>query len=176
MPTIHERVAEGRVRLRAAGYYAHCTALDECFGDLWQTCKDAGVEENTVIVFSADHGDLLGSHGAYNKQQPFEESIRECGEGVPVRLFHWSSENHHLGRADAAVRLIDEIAALELPRRKRILVWGHSHAGNVFALMSNLLAGDSESIERFFTATCWPATPNRSSDSSLPHEFTIAYR
>jgi len=97
---------------------------------------------------------LAGDAGNYTTgyAESFEESIRGPGEPVGVRLFHWSSENHHLGRADAAVRLIDEIAALELPPRRRILVWGHSHAGNVFALMSNLLAGDAESIERFFAA------------------------
>src|SRR5258708_7449580 len=97
---------------------------------------------------------LAGDAGNYTNgyAESFEESIRGSGEPVSVRLFHWSSENHHLGRADAAVRLIDEIAALELPPRRRILVWGHSHAGNVFALMSNVLAGDAESIERFFAA------------------------
>jgi hypothetical protein len=97
---------------------------------------------------------LAGDAGNYTSAyaESFEESIRGPGEPVPVRLFHWSSENHHLGRADAAVRLIDEIAALELPPRRRILIWGHSHAGNVFALMSNLLAGDAVSIERFFAA------------------------
>jgi hypothetical protein len=97
---------------------------------------------------------LAGDAGNYTSRyaESFEESIGSAGEAIGVRLFHWSSENHHLGRADAAVRLIDEIAALELPPRRRILVWGHSHAGNVFALMSNLLSGDAESIERFFAA------------------------
>ncbi|HUY31468.1 MAG TPA: hypothetical protein VMV69_01710 [Pirellulales bacterium] len=97
---------------------------------------------------------LAGDAGNYTTRyaESFEESIGGAGESIPVRPFHWSSENHHLGRADAAVRLIDEIAALELPPRRRILIWGHSHAGNVFALMSNLLAGDAQSIECFFAA------------------------
>lgn len=74
---------------------------------------------------------------------------------LPVRLFDWSSENHHLGRADGAVRLIDLLAATahELPPGARVLLWGHSHAGNVFALATNLLGGDHETVERFFAAT-----------------------
>ena len=71
---------------------------------------------------------------------------------IPVRLFHWSSENHHLGRADGAVRLIDELASLDPTQHRRILLWGHSHAGNLFALMSNLLAGSRETVEAFFAA------------------------
>ena len=58
------------------GYYSHIAAIDDNIGKLWQTLKDSGIEENTIIVFTADHGDLLGSHGAWNKQQPYEESIR----------------------------------------------------------------------------------------------------
>lgn len=90
-PNVPASIAD-QARVRMAGYYAHCTALDGCFGELWQSCKDAGVEENTIIVFSADHGDLLGSHGAYNKQQPFEESVR-----VPM-LMHWPARWGREGR------------------------------------------------------------------------------
>ena len=66
-----------------AGYYAHCTALDECFGKLWKACKTAGIEEDTLLIFTSDHGDMLYSHGSQKKQQPWEESAR-----VPL-LLHW---------------------------------------------------------------------------------------
>jgi arylsulfatase A-like enzyme len=58
------------------GYYAHIAAIDDCIGKMRQTLKDLGIEDNTIIVFSSDHGDLLGAHGSWNKQQPYEESIR----------------------------------------------------------------------------------------------------
>lgn len=73
----------GRVRKDLAGYYAHCTALDDCVGQLRQTLAETGVAKDTILVFTADHGDLLGSHGFYKKQQPYEESVR-----VPM-LFHY---------------------------------------------------------------------------------------
>jgi hypothetical protein len=99
---------------------------------------------------------LSGDDGNYTESyaHQFETGINRNASGyhVPVRLFHWSSENHHLGRADGAVRLIDELASLDLRPGQRVLLWGHSHAGNVFALMSNLLAGDREAVERFFRA------------------------
>lgn len=58
-----------------AGYYAHISALDDMIGSLIANLKATGQLENTIIVFTADHGDLLGSHGAYKKQQPYDESI-----------------------------------------------------------------------------------------------------
>ncbi len=58
------------------GYYAHMAAIDDNVGEIWKTLQDTKIEENTIFVFSADHGDLLGSHGWWNKQQPYEESIR----------------------------------------------------------------------------------------------------
>lgn len=79
---------------------------------------------------------------------------------ISVRRFHWSSENHHLGRADGAVRLIDELAREKPPAGRRVLLWGHSHAGNVFALATHLLSGDLEAARSFFEATevyySWP--------------------
>jgi arylsulfatase A-like enzyme len=70
-----------KARQALAGYYAHCAALDDCMGDLLQTLRQIGLAENTIIVFASDHGDLLGSHGGFNKQQPYEESVR-----VPLLL------------------------------------------------------------------------------------------
>ncbi len=58
------------------GYYAHISAIDECIGKIWQTLKKENLEDNTILVFTSDHGDLLGAHGKWNKQQPYEESIR----------------------------------------------------------------------------------------------------
>lgn len=58
------------------GYYAHITALDDQFGRLFQTLEKTGQLENTIIVYTSDHGDQFGSQGWTNKQLPFEESIR----------------------------------------------------------------------------------------------------
>ncbi|MEY2881295.1 MAG: hypothetical protein RLZZ15_3675 [Verrucomicrobiota bacterium] len=59
-----------------AGYYAHCTALDDLFADLLATLAARGLADNTIIVFTADHGDMLGSHAMQRKQKPYEESAR----------------------------------------------------------------------------------------------------
>ncbi|MFT4688974.1 MAG: arylsulfatase A-like enzyme [Limisphaerales bacterium] len=58
------------------GYYAHMTALDECVGDLMKTLEATGLAENTIVVYTSDHGDMLHSHGFMKKQQPWDESLR----------------------------------------------------------------------------------------------------
>jgi len=63
-------------RKELAGYYAHCTALDDCFGELLRTLDETGLATNTIVVFTSDHGDMLWSHAQQRKQRPWEESAR----------------------------------------------------------------------------------------------------
>jgi arylsulfatase A-like enzyme len=59
-----------------AGYYSHMAALDRCFGRIDRALADAGIAEDTILVFTSDHGDMLGSQGRQKKQRPWDESIR----------------------------------------------------------------------------------------------------
>ena len=92
----------------------------------------------------------------------FERALNQTGQSsLRVRLFRWSGENHHLGRADAAVRLLHELDELG-DANGRVLIWGHSHGGNVLALLTNLLGADRETLQAFFHAARsyyrWPGT------------------
>jgi arylsulfatase A-like enzyme len=64
-----------KAKKQLADYYGHISALDYCIGELQEAIKDAGMEENTLFVFTSDHGHLLFSHNLYSKQKPHEESI-----------------------------------------------------------------------------------------------------
>jgi len=57
------------------GYYAHISAMDDCIGDLQQTIRETGIEDDTIFVLTSDHGDMLGSQGMQRKQRPYDESI-----------------------------------------------------------------------------------------------------
>ncbi len=67
---------EERAREWIAGYYAHCSALDKSVGDILAALDEAGIADETIVVFASDHGDMLGSQGQQRKQRPWEESIR----------------------------------------------------------------------------------------------------
>ena len=156
----HRMQRVGRV-LREAGvqqiYLAHGTFVGTdalgVLAELARVFPAASTAVRRVIKRIVDR--LAGEAGNYTMSyaRQFENALQAEGEpAIPVKLFYWSSENHHIGRADGAVRLIDELAAADVPRERRMLLWGHSHAGNVFALMSTLLGGERDAVERFFAA------------------------
>ncbi|MBI1926389.1 sulfatase [Candidatus Poribacteria bacterium] len=68
--------AEGANRTAIANYYAHITALDANLGRLMGALDDLGIADDTILVYTSDHGDMLGSHGEVRKERPWEESIR----------------------------------------------------------------------------------------------------
>ncbi|MCX7824355.1 MAG: sulfatase [Verrucomicrobiae bacterium] len=74
-PNVPEAM-RARARREAQGYYAHCTALDKCVGDVLATLAGTGLAEKTIVVFTSDHGEMLGSHGCppTMKQVPWNES------------------------------------------------------------------------------------------------------
>ncbi|MHA7831758.1 MAG: sulfatase family protein [Flagellimonas sp.] len=65
---------EQLIRNRYAGYLAAILALDDYLGDLIETLEEEKILDNTIIVFTSDHGDHLGSHQFYGKNTPFLES------------------------------------------------------------------------------------------------------
>lgn len=74
------------------GYYAHMTAIDDCFGQLMKTLDKTGLAENTIVVYTSDHGDMMHSRGAMKKQQPWDESLR-----VPF-LVRWPAQLNNASR------------------------------------------------------------------------------
>lgn len=68
--------ARAAARRDLAGYYAHIAALDACLGRIVQTLDECGQAEDTILVFTSDHGDMIGSQGMQRKQKPWDESIR----------------------------------------------------------------------------------------------------
>ncbi len=76
-PNVSEEMEE-LARKELQGYYAHCTAIDRCIGNLYKTIEETGQAENTIFVFTSDHGDMFGSQGKrpWRKQLPWDESMR----------------------------------------------------------------------------------------------------
>jgi arylsulfatase A-like enzyme len=68
---------EERTRKELQGYYAHCTAIDTCVGNLYRTIEEAGIAGDTIFIFTSDHGDMHGSQGqrSWRKQVPWDESV-----------------------------------------------------------------------------------------------------
>jgi arylsulfatase A-like enzyme len=69
---------EESAKKESVGYYAHILALDSCMGKLQSTLDEAGIAENTILVFTSDHGEMMGSQGVRprQKQVPWAESVK----------------------------------------------------------------------------------------------------
>lgn len=79
---------EQLLRDQLVEYRALVSHLDAQVGRVLETLANAGLEEDTLIVFTADHGLALGSHGLLGKQSLYEHSMRSpcviSGPGIPV--------------------------------------------------------------------------------------------
>ncbi len=80
-------------------YYAVITGLDFHIGRLVQKLKELDEYENTIIVFSSDHGLALGSHGLMGKQSLYDHSMKSPLLFAGPRITH--------GKTDALAYLLD---------------------------------------------------------------------
>jgi len=64
-------------------YYGHVAFVDHACGVLFDELEEKGLLENTIIVYAADHGTVLGDHGFFQKQTMYDPSSR-----VPF-FFRW---------------------------------------------------------------------------------------
>lgn len=78
---------EGVVRQQLAEYYGLITHLDEQIGRIVAALEKSGRAGNTIIIYAADNGLAMGSHGLLGKQSVFEHSMRVplifVGPGIP---------------------------------------------------------------------------------------------
>jgi arylsulfatase A-like enzyme len=54
---------------------AMVTGVDEQFGRIMKALKEKGLDKNTIVVFTSDHGDCLGKYEMISKSSPYEESV-----------------------------------------------------------------------------------------------------
>lgn len=64
------------IRRARRAYYGECSYVDAKVGQLIKTLKDCGLYDNTIIVFSGDHGDMLGERGLWYKMHWYEMAAR----------------------------------------------------------------------------------------------------
>ncbi|UCD27787.1 MAG: sulfatase-like hydrolase/transferase, partial [Planctomycetota bacterium] len=57
-------------------YYGLVAEVDHWVGQLLRALKDSGHEQNTLVIFTADHGEMMGSHGTFSKGNFYEEAFR----------------------------------------------------------------------------------------------------
>lgn len=69
-------VPEESIRRARRAYYGACSYVDDQVGKLVKVLKDCKLDKNTIVVFSGDHGDMLGERGLWYKMSWHEGSAR----------------------------------------------------------------------------------------------------
>lgn len=59
-----------------AVYWGYCTMMDDLVGKLLNELENQKILDKTLVIFISDHGELLGSHGLWQKMMPYEEDLR----------------------------------------------------------------------------------------------------
>ena len=72
-------------------YFSHVSGIDRQFGRLLATLREEGLEEDTVVVFHADHGEMMGSHNLRAKNVLFEEAL-----GIPLLIRYGKKLPHRI--------------------------------------------------------------------------------
>ena len=65
-----------KIRDARRAYFGACSYIDSNVGKLLQTLEDTGLADDTLIIFSGDHGDMLGERGLWYKMHWFEMAAR----------------------------------------------------------------------------------------------------
>ena len=84
-----------------AAYHAMTEWVDDCFGRIVQSLEKAGLADNTIVVFTSDHGEMLGSHGLRGKMIYYDESVR-----IPF-IVNWPEKIKPGTVSDACISTVD---------------------------------------------------------------------
>lgn len=126
--TWKELLRRGNVRLEGMGasardsvldYFAAVSGVDEQFGRILEALDRLNLAEDTIVVFTSDHGDMMGSQGLMGKPYPYEEAF-----SIPM-LFRWpgkiaagKSDDLLIGTADLMPTLLGLVSGgANLPRK-----------------------------------------------------------
>ncbi|SHG61688.1 choline-sulfatase [Cognatishimia maritima] len=92
-------ISDDDIRRSRRAYFANISYLDDKIGEVMEALRGTRMDEDTIILFVSDHGDMLGERGLWFKMSFFEGSSR-----VPLMV---SAPNMTPGRVDTPVSNID---------------------------------------------------------------------
>ncbi|MGI9373807.1 MAG: choline-sulfatase [Hyphomicrobiales bacterium] len=97
-------VTDDEVRNARHAYYANTSYFDSKVGELVQTLEEAELRDDTIVIVTADHGDMLGERGLWYKMNFFEHSAR-----VPLIMAGPGIEQSEVGNACSLVDILPTV-------------------------------------------------------------------
>ena len=112
----YQELGDDLLRATRAGYLGNLSFVDHCIGHVTGALEELGLAENTIVVYTSDHGEMSGDHGLYGKFCLFEPAVR-----VPL-IVSYPKELPQGKVADALTEYIGlyptlvELSGVEAPR------------------------------------------------------------
>lgn len=95
-----------QIKRARRAYYGAVSYVDDCVGKLLDVLKRCRLDDDTIVIFSGDHGDMLGERGLWYKMSYFESSAR-----VPLLIRHPSSSS---SRVKPGRRVSQNVSTLDI--------------------------------------------------------------
>jgi arylsulfatase A-like enzyme len=138
-------------------YLAMAKNVDDNLGRLMQYLDDSGLAEETIVIFTSDHGEMHGSHGRLNKMVPYAEAMN-----IPL-IIRWPNRIEAGSRVDALQTPMDHLPTLcgfsgtRIPREVDGADLSRLILGKEGDSRQDVLIGSYTSHWDFFqTGTRWP--------------------
>jgi choline-sulfatase len=115
---------EEQVRVVRHAYYGAISYVDDIVGELVKVLKETDLYDNTIIMLTTDHGEMLGEHGLWYKKSFFEEACR-----IPLIVSHPQIDQRHISANVSLVDLLPTLLEIAGDSRQESLcepVAGHS--------------------------------------------------
>ncbi len=148
---------EAAVRLHRQEYYALVSHLDVQIGRILEALEKSGRVEETVVIFTSDHGLAVGRHGLMGKQNMYEHSLRVpfiiAGPGIPkgqtitTPIYLQDAMATALELAGADATAIDFRSVMPLVRNERQQQYERIHAMYMRQAQRAVIEGDWKLIE-----------------------------
>ncbi len=105
-PNVPEDHPRRKNQYQARCYYAMAKNMDDNLGRIMKFLDDSGLSDNTIVVFTADHGEMHGSHNRVNKMVPYAEAVN-----IPM-IYRWPGHIPAGATTDELCGPMDQMATL----------------------------------------------------------------
>ncbi len=105
-----------KIKYMIADYYGLVKEIDDWVGKILQKLDDLGLSENTLVIFTSDHGDMLGAHGMREKNVFYEESAHiPLMIRLPKKIKSKTTVNGYVSTIDLFATINDYLRMPEQP-------------------------------------------------------------
>ncbi|MHC4671736.1 MAG: sulfatase family protein [Planctomycetota bacterium] len=157
LPNVPEHAEHRKHPGRARCYYSMCKNMDDNLGRILDYLDRSGLSENTIVVMTSDHGEMLGSQNRENKMVPYAEAVniplivRWCGHilaGARTNVLHTPMDHMTTLSSLAGLSVPDTADGADVSD----VLLGKSKSGRDAILMANYVSH----WDYFETGTRWP--------------------